>query len=313
MAHTILFVDDERPILSSLAFSFEGHYHVLTAQSGEEALNIIKTQPISVIVSDQRMPLMTGTELLSRVKQISPATMRILLTGYADIEAIMNSLNVGSVFRFVNKPWDSEKLHATIQLACQIYDQMNHLVKNAPMPEPSQQFARTPNEKKSLLFIDTPNNLAALRSLFETEYHALVADSFEQALQLLQSNEISVLTTEAELNGEECVPFIVALRELKPNLATILLTNSKDASLAMRLINQGRIFRYLVKPFTRQTLKDTIREAIHQYSNSLAPETVVRQLEHKRIFNGDTPQIHTMSLNDVIRRVNAKLSVAANY
>ncbi len=225
----------------------------------------------------------------------------------------MNSLNVGSVFRFVNKPWDSEKLHATIQLACQIYDRMTHLAGTAPPPEPLPQLAQTPKEKKSLLFVDTPNNLAALRTLFETEYYTYTADSFEQAMQILQSNEISAMTTEAELNGEECVPFIVALRELKPNLATILLTNSKDASLAIRLINQGRIFRYLVKPFTRQTLKDTIREAIHQYSDTLAPETVVRHLEHKRVFNGDTPQIHTMNLNDIIRRVNAKLAASANY
>ncbi|MFN3562794.1 MAG: response regulator, partial [Chloroherpetonaceae bacterium] len=79
MPHTILFVDDEKPILSSLAFSFEDDYDVLTAQSAEEALNIIKTRRIAVIVSDHRMPGMQGAELLSKVKEISPMTMRILL------------------------------------------------------------------------------------------------------------------------------------------------------------------------------------------------------------------------------------------
>ncbi len=312
MSHTILFVDDEKPILSSLAFSFEGLYNVLTAQSGAEALNIVKTHYVSVIVSDQRMPFMTGVELLSQVKQISPRTMRILLTGYADIEAIMNSLNAGSVFRFVNKPWDTERLHATIELACQIYDQMNHLAGAAP-PQPLQQVDSTPKEKKSLLFVDTPNNLEALRSLFETEYHVYTADSFGQAMQILQSNEISAMTTEAELNGEESVPFIVALRELTPNLATILLTGNKDASLAIRLINEGRIFRYLVKPFTRQILKDTMREAIAQFSNINSSETIARNVERKRIFNGDAPHIQTMNLKDIIRRANAKLASVTNY
>jgi len=312
MSHTILFVDDEKPILSSLAFSFEGLYNVLTAQSGAEALNIVKTHYVSVIVSDQRMPFMTGVELLSQVKQISPRTMRILLTGYADIEAIMNSLNAGSVFRFVNKPWSTERLHATIELACQIYDQMNHLSGDAP-PQPLQQIDSTSKEKKSLLFVDTPNNLEALRNLFETEYHVYTANSFEEAMQILQSTEISAMTTEAELNGEESVPFIVALREIKPDLATILLTGSKDASLAIRLINEGRIFRYLVKPFTRQILKDTMREAIAQFSNTNSSETIARNVERKRIFNGDAPHIQTMNLKDIIRRANAKLASVTNY
>jgi len=311
MLHTILFVDDEKPILSSLAFSFEGLYNVLTAQSGTEALNIVKTHHVSVIVSDQRMPFMTGVELLSQVKQIGPATMRILLTGYADLEAIMNSLNVGSVFRFVNKPWNTERLHATIELACQIYDRMNHLAGVAP-PQPLQQIDSPLKEKKSLLFVDTPNNLEALRNLFETEYHVYTANSFEEAIQILQSTEISAMTTEAELNGEECIPFIVALRELKPDLATILLTASKDASLAIRLINEGRIFRYLVKPFTRQILKDTIREAIAQFSNTHSSEIIARNVERKRIF-GDVPHIQTMNLKDIIRRANAKLASVTNY
>jgi response regulator RpfG family c-di-GMP phosphodiesterase len=309
MPYTILFVDDEKPILSSLAFSFEGLYNVLTAQSGAEALNIVKTHHVSVIVSDQRMPFMTGVELLSQVKQISPRTMRILLTGYADIEAIMNSLNAGSVFRFVNKPWNTERLHATIELACQIYDQINHLSGAAP-PQPLQD--STSKEKKTLLFVDTPNNLKALRNLFETEYHVYTANSFEEAMQILQSTEISAMTTEAEINGEESVPFIVALRELKPNLATILLTGSKDASLAIRLINEGRIFRYLVKPFTQQILKDTMREAIAQFSNTNSPETIARNVERKRIFK-EVPHIQTMNLKDIIRRANAKLASVTNY
>lgn len=311
MQHAILFVDDEKPILNSLAFAFEGLYDVLTAQSGAEALNFIRTRNVSVIVSDQRMPGMTGAELLSEVKKISPMTMRILLTGYADLEAIMTSLNVGSVFRFVNKPWDSEKLKATIQLACQIYEQMNNL-SGQLSSEPA--FVSASRQKPALLFIDTPNNLSALRSLFETDYVVHAAESFEAAMNVVLSNDVMALTTEAVLNGEECVSFLAALRDLKPNLATILLTGSKDASLAIRLINEGRIFRYLVKPFTRQILKDTLREAIEQYGNPLSTETVARHIERKHIFNGDSPQIHaTTNLNDIIRRVNAKLASSSNY
>lgn len=310
MPHTILFVDDEKPILSSLAFSFEEDYDVLTAQNAEEALNFVKTQRIAVIVSDHRMPGMQGAELLSRVKEISPMTMRILLTGYADIEAIMASINAGSVFRFVNKPWDIEKLRATVKLACHIYEQMQALAGH-PIFLEEKPSARA--EKKAVLFIDTPNNLAALRELFEHDYFVYTTDSFERALEIVQQREIAALTTEAVLNGEESTPFIAALRDLKPNVAVIMLTGSKDAALAMRLINEGRIFRYLVKPFTRQILRETLSVAIEQYSSPIALDTVARHLEHKTIFNGDTPSVQTQRLADVIQRVNAKLSRIGTY
>ncbi len=310
MPHTILFVDDEKPILSSLAFSFEDDYDVLTAQSAEEALNIIKTRRIAVIVSDHRMPGMQGAELLSKVKEISPMTMRILLTGYADIDAIMASINSGSVFRFVNKPWDIEKLRATVKLACSIYEQMSSLSGHQILEEAKPVVK---SEKPSTLFIDTPNNLAALRELFEHDYFVYTADSFERAFDILQQRDIAVLTIEAILNGEESAPFIAALRNLKPNVVVIMLTGSKDSSLAIRLINEGRIFRYLVKPFTRQILKDTLRAAVEQYNNPTTIETVARSIEHKRIFNDDSLKVQTLHLSDVIRRVNAKIARVGTY
>lgn len=310
MQHTILFVDDEKPILSSLSFSFEDDYDVLTAQSAEEALNIIKTRRIAVIISDHRMPGMQGAELLSKVREISPMTMRILLTGYADLDAIMTSINAGSVFRFVNKPWNIEKLRATVRLACQIYAQMQ-AISGHPILETAKSSLQT--EKPSALFIDTPNNLAALRELFEADYFVYAADSFERALDILQQKDIAVLTTEAMLNGEESAPFISALRDLKPTVPVVMLTGSKDASLAIRLINEGRIFRYLVKPFTRQFLKDTLRAAIEQHRNPTLTDAIARHFEHKSIFNSDAAPVQTQNLSDVIRRVNERLAHVGAY
>ncbi|HKJ73854.1 MAG TPA: response regulator, partial [Alphaproteobacteria bacterium] len=84
---TVLFVDDEERILRSLKMLFRGRYDVLTASSGEEALALVRTRHVHVIVSDQRMPGMLGAALLAQVKVASPTTMRLLLTGYSDLTA----------------------------------------------------------------------------------------------------------------------------------------------------------------------------------------------------------------------------------
>src|SRR6218665_3121556 len=106
----LLFVDDEERIVNLLRMMFRADYEVHTATSGAAALEIIAAHPIDVIVSDQRMPGMLGIELLNEVRLRSPATMRILLTGYSDLSAIVGSVNDGEVFRFINKPWDKAEI-----------------------------------------------------------------------------------------------------------------------------------------------------------------------------------------------------------
>ena len=121
--HTILFVDDEKNVLRSLErlFRKEG-YDILTANSGEEGLRKLDGRQISVIVSDQRMPKMTGSEFLRRSKKLSPDTIRIMLTGYSDIDATMDAINKGEVYRFIIKPWDDEEIKLIIRDALRYYE-----------------------------------------------------------------------------------------------------------------------------------------------------------------------------------------------
>src|SRR5262245_62882510 len=86
--HTILFIDDEQRVLTSMRAMFRREYEVLLANSGTEALDLLRDHTVDVIVSDQRMPGMTGVEVLKAVKRLAPNAMRILLTGYADLKAI---------------------------------------------------------------------------------------------------------------------------------------------------------------------------------------------------------------------------------
>lgn len=114
--HTVLFVDDEENILSSLhrLFRREG-YRLLQASSGNEALQLLEAEQVDMVVSDQKMPGMTGVEVLRRVKELRPDTRRMLLTGYSDVDAVIASINEGQVHRFMMKPWDDAQLKATVQ------------------------------------------------------------------------------------------------------------------------------------------------------------------------------------------------------
>ena len=103
----LLVVDDEREITSSLADQFRRDYQVVTADGADSALTILKQQDVSVIVSDQRMPDKTGSELLAEACLINPDAVRILLTGYADLEAVVQAVNEGKIFFYLTKPWNN--------------------------------------------------------------------------------------------------------------------------------------------------------------------------------------------------------------
>lgn len=118
----LLFVDDEENILKSLKRVFlEENYKIFTATSGEEAIEIIKNNRVHLMITDYKMPNMFGTELLKMVKDKWPEIIRIMLTGYADIQAIMGAVKDGAVYKFITKPWNDEDLRLTISLALQQY------------------------------------------------------------------------------------------------------------------------------------------------------------------------------------------------
>ena len=121
---TILFVDDEQNVLNTLTRMFKREpYRVLVAGSGAQALEMIERgERPSVIVSDQRMPGMTGAEFLEKAKVILPDSIRIVLTGYSDLDAAMDAINRGGVYRYITKPWNDADLRLTVRDATERYD-----------------------------------------------------------------------------------------------------------------------------------------------------------------------------------------------
>ncbi|MEO8802259.1 MAG: EAL domain-containing protein [Rudaea sp.] len=119
---TLLLVDDEENILSAVnrVLRRDG-YRIFTANSAEEAFDILARNEVEVILSDQRMPGVSGTEFLSKVKDMYPRTVRIMLSGYTDLNAVTEAINRGSIYKFLIKPWDDEDLRAQIRAAFRVY------------------------------------------------------------------------------------------------------------------------------------------------------------------------------------------------
>jgi len=117
----ILYVDDEMNNLISFKALFRIKYNVLIALSGKEAIKLLDENDVHIIITDQRMPEMTGVEFLESILDKHSEPMRILLTGYADLNAVIDAVNKGKIFHYLSKPWNEEELDMTIQRAYDIY------------------------------------------------------------------------------------------------------------------------------------------------------------------------------------------------
>jgi len=116
--HSILIVDDEINILNALKRGFDSEEYVIyTAQSGEEGLGILEKENIDLIISDQKMPGMNGIEFLERTVEKYPDVIRIILTGYADLDDAIRAINSGCIYKFIQKPWNNEDLKVTVRRA----------------------------------------------------------------------------------------------------------------------------------------------------------------------------------------------------
>ncbi|OIR17228.1 hydrogenase transcriptional regulatory protein hupR1 [mine drainage metagenome] len=123
MVRTLLLVDDEENITSALVRLLRSDgYRILRANSGEAGLQLLAQNEVGVIISDQRMPGMTGVEFLSKVRDLYPDTVRIVLSGYTELNSVTDAINRGAIYKFFTKPWEDELLRANVQEAFQRYE-----------------------------------------------------------------------------------------------------------------------------------------------------------------------------------------------
>jgi len=225
----LLLVDDEPDIINALKRVFrEENYRILSAGSGEEALKVLEKNEVQVIISDHRMPGMSGAEFLGAVKERHPATIRIMLTGYADIASVMGAINTGAVYKFITKPWNDEDLRITVSLAFEQYELM---IENRELKK--QAHTRQEEIKKLARYVEINRsqlvNIIHQNGLLDKEKrdkvikaHERTKKPYPQLLQDLDYMSFSQLSgfLKAKLNIDTVAPKeyepIAALVELFP-------------------------------------------------------------------------------------------------
>ena len=287
----VLFVDDEPRITSALRATFRRDFNVVVANSGDEALRILEKHQIDVIVSDQRMPGMLGHELLARVSRMYPQTMRILLTGFTDMKAIVESINDGEIFRFVNKPWQNEEMRKILHEAAlaskelipiseseiaqnleessflEFNDSVNviddDLVK-VTKDQPVKKLKPLSSSKKAMLMLDQKKStrLQVRRYCNTNKIMIYGTKNPDQAVAAAVAREqIGVAVLEFSHDNQAAIDTINVIKRVRPETVTVALTDELDAETAVDLINQGQVFKYLAKPFNGMELEDAIQNA----------------------------------------------------
>jgi len=277
---TVLFVDDEPYITKSLYRAFKRHFNVLTANSAFDALEVIGERKVDVVVSDQRMPNISGVELLNKVSQISPVTVRILLTGYADVDSAIAAVNSGEIYRYFNKPWKNSELKLALDDAATVAD----LTRESLIGETEDGFVV---EKKILLtesdlsfvsFSSSPKLAKELGTIFNANkiYHARSASGVIKCISTRKN--VAIIIAEIDIKDDAATELIIALKQRRPEILVLMINDQKDITKIVDLINYGQIFRVFSQGFSMEELKSNVSLAMSLYLTQLnSPELLLRK------------------------------------
>ncbi|MDH5341298.1 MAG: protein kinase [Betaproteobacteria bacterium] len=296
----LLFVDDEERILNALRSVFRAKYNVFTASSGPEAMEFLKRFRPHVVISDQRMPEMTGVEFLRQVKDFAPHTVRILLTGYSDLASIVGSINDGEVFRFVSKPWDNAEIQKTIGEAAAIALELADMAA-APVIVP---------EKVScgVLVLDHDQSVfRATNELMGSVCPVMHAQDIDRALAILGEQEVAVIVADLDKSDKKAVAAIKLLKQDHPEILVIVMTEASDSEMVIELINQAQVFRFLTKPLNLKLLQQHVHAALARYQSFRKTPKLMKQ--HRVVTAGAADTSVLGLLQGKIRSLKSWLGV----
>ena len=285
---TVMFVDDEERILRSLRMVFAPHYNVHVTTSGHKALALLKREKVHALVSDQRMPVMTGVELLRRAKEISPNTMRLLLTGYADTDAVMGSINEGEIFRYISKPWTLSKLRDTVKSAVEIAIGLER------EEVPAEKTGAPPGEVAGciLLIDEDPETASVFQSMLERAHPGKLtiewASTADSLFEILGRSHVSVVISDVRLGTMDITDLLKALKRHDPAIVTVIQTTVQDSGIMIDLINEAQIHRFLLKPVRSGMALRAIESGLERRAYLAAPKAMARQTAEKPAAPPDT-------------------------
>ena len=397
----VLFVDDEKRVLNSMRGLFRRDYELFLTTDGAEAVKLVAEHDIDVIVADQRMPGLTGVEVLGQVREASPRTVRILLTGYADPEAIEGSINVGEVFRFLSKPCQPKLLRETLKLGIDASRTgptpaptntaaparpTPAVRKPVPMPatpmpvpgeesnaatmplmEPEETNAAAPvaaaspqaandpaapaipdpapandlakgstddtsthwhdhteivmsgdssqevrqlniaheaasniNKVGVAVFTVNPNFAESAMRAISADRSAMLVTTLVKVAEVLEQREAGVLVTDFTSDISLLQNMIGTLKHHLPELVTIVVSENRDATDMINLINYGQVFRYVEKPIEAEMLRTDVNAAVLKHLQLVEhPELIQRH----QVINFSAPPAGSPTLNQFIGKV----------
>jgi DNA-binding NtrC family response regulator len=276
---TVLFVDDEERILRSLRMLFRGRCEFLSTTSGHQAIEWVREKRVHVVVCDQRMPEISGVAVLREVARHSPATMRVLLTGYADLESVTASVNDGEIFRFVEKPWDAQALVGIVGQAATV----------ATREFAAPRIARASTEVAArVLVLDEAGAIATqVRELLPTAITVRQTRSIEDALGVLAEDDIAVMVVELASANGDVASALKALKRIRAATLAIVVSPLRDSRVIISLINEGQIFRFLLQPPVKELLRRGLIAALERHAEL---STATALLERHAVEAGPAAQ-----------------------
>ena len=287
---TVLFIDDEPRVLRAMQRLLRPHSKVLLAESGLEALEILCLEPVDVIVCDQRMPGMNGTEVLAEARRLSPRSMRILLTGYADLDAAINALNQGHIYRYLSKPWSNDALIETVQdaariamatpveaAAVEVADEIN-----AEQESPSQFLSESVRRDVSVLVLDDGNAIKLLDPISQAGIRVEAVENLDTLLILLEQQAVGVILVNDQLLGMSADVVVNRIRSEHPDVMMIILAQHADIGQLSQLINAGSIYRFLPVPLSSRAVLASTKAALARHMH-LRSQPKRRQIERQSL------------------------------
>lgn len=275
----VLCVDDEHSVLRSLHWLLQDRFDVSSATDACQGLELVGNSDFDVVISDQRMPGMTGTEFLKRIKEASPNTMRLLLTGYSEYADVLRSVNESEVFRFINKPWNNQHLIDTVAYAATV-------AREVPLPRPSNPTTTSeidmdgPRGRRTeavLLMDEDPVIEHQLRAILGDEMLLLWARNPSETIRLLHRHKVAVIVADTRAGYGSTLDLIRAVKRSSPNIVPMIYTTEGDGSNIGRLINEGQIFRFIAKPAGPSHVSRMIRSALQKHRDLMAqPARIAR-------------------------------------
>lgn len=283
---SLLLVDDDRAILTALKVALRGSYEIAATTDGFEAIEWMQSRSFDVIISDQKMPAISGIEVLRRARERMPRCVRLLLTGYAESEAVLDAINEVEVHRYLCKPWDNDHIRQVVRDAAHTAGRLRATAPEPPaghgvaqiLPFPLLHRAPAPaaaapqdgaGRQETVLVIDPDDALAPLlRAELAGRAQVEHAASPDSVLRALAARHVGVVVFSFDVQSEADLGFLQLLKRERPFLLVIAVCGSVDTVRLIELINQAKIFRFMRRPAAPRVLAHHVASAIRLVSET---------------------------------------------